>query len=141
MPTVSTTLLPRVLGTLLLAPLLSAGIAASAKAAPAYKTICANAMCFHKNPHRYSDGKMYYFLTYRSRADITHFNLRFRQSNGEDAQVEIGARAGHNKSGGRYMVVRPGSKYTVAIQACNRGGFLEKSGCTGWHRITFYGPE
>ena len=140
MPTLSTTLLPRALGALMLAPILSAGIGASAKAAPSnYKAICANAMCFHKNPHRYSDGKMYYYLSYRG-SEISHFNLRFLQGNGEEGQSEIRALSG-NRSGAKYMAVRPGGKYTVAIQACNRGGLFQKSGCTGWYRITFFGPE
>jgi hypothetical protein len=83
---------------------------------------------------------MYYFLTFRG-SEITHYNLRFLSA-GRENQVEIGARAGNkNQSPARFMLVRPGGKYTVAIQACNRGGFLEKSGCTGWYRITFYGPE
>jgi hypothetical protein len=34
------------------------------------EAICAKAMCFHKNPHRYADGKMYYHVGEKLAAEI-----------------------------------------------------------------------
>jgi hypothetical protein len=72
---------------------------------------------------------------------VSHYNLRYSESDNREAQIEISAVSDRNRSGAQYMIVRPGGRYTVAIQACNRGGLFQKSGCTGWYRITYFGPE
>ena len=47
--------------------------------------------------------------------------------------------SGSNQSGARSFRVQPGVK--LRIQACNRGGLFQKSGCTGWYSIGIYGSS
>lgn len=131
-------------------PLLSLAFAAAIAALPAtppataaltVKEICAGSLCFYKNPHRYNDGTMYYFLRFRG-SEVTHYNLRFTERGGRTVQIEIGTVRGSNESGwNKFRNMQPGGRYTVHIQACKRGGLFQKSGCTGWHSITFFAPS
>ncbi len=111
-------------------------------AIPQYVKLCAGGVCFYKRDHLYRDGgKQYYFLRFYGSA-ITHYNVRYTAPGGRTTQIEVGAVSGSNESGHNiFRNLTPGGKYTVSVQACNRGGFLQSSKCTGWMTFTFYGGQ
>ena len=83
--------------------------------APASAKACTNGVCASST----DDGRTLNIYLSTTLLGATHFNVR---RNGQ--QVE---------SSGRYSIaVRKGIRYSYHVQACARGGFLQKSRCTAW---------
>lgn len=93
---------------------------AAAMSSPAFAKACTNGICAESR----TDGrKVNVYLNFRGK-NFTHFNVRRNGS-----QVEV-------KPGQVYLFnLKKGYKQYYSVQACNRGGLLQKSSCTGWVRF------
>lgn len=99
----------------LVSPKLTIGEAAAQPVVEVPKT-CVGAVC---GETIYFGGKVRITLTHQL-TSFTHFNFKTNPG----AQIEVG--------GGYSFDQRPGRSGTYSAQACNRGGFGERSTCTRW---------
>lgn len=93
---------------------------AAAMASPAAAKACTNGICAESRDDKRSVNV---YLSYRGK-NWTHFQVR---RNGVQYIVQPGQRFSFN--------YRKGYNQHYSVQVCNKGGFLQKTSCTGWVRF------
>ena len=107
-------------------PLILAGLALTVAAgaasitSPASARACTNGICAESR----TDGRnVTVYLTTRL-SPVTHYNVR---RNGGQVEVRRGQVL--------FFKLKKGYRQYYSVQACNRGGVLQRSSCTGWVRF------
>lgn len=76
---------------------------------------------------------IWFYISY-GRLKPTHYNVRFKNAQGQEIQVEISGEG--TRSAIRNLGVIPGRRYVIKSQACTRQLF-GSSQCTRWYTTTF----